>query len=63
MPIITLLVVLALIGLAYWGITTLIPMPAQIAKVILVVCVVVAVLVVLSAFGILPTGVMVPRLR
>ncbi len=58
---ILLIVYLALIGLAYWAVTTLIPMPAQIQKIILVVCVVVAILMVLEAFGIMPAG--TPRLR
>jgi hypothetical protein len=56
MSIIMLLVYLALIGLFYWAITTLVPMPAAIARIILVVCVVVAILLVLSAFGLLPSG-------
>lgn len=57
---IALIVTLALIGLIYWIVTTLIPMPAQIQRVILVVCVVVAILMVLKAFGLLPSGIRLP---
>lgn len=58
---IALIVILALLGLLYWAVTTLIPMPTQIQRVILVVVVVIAVLLVLQAFGLLPAG--VPHLR
>lgn len=51
MPLVTLLVSLALIGLLVWVLQSLIPMPAQISKVITVVAVVVCILLVLQAFG------------
>lgn len=64
MSIIVLLVYLALIGLLVWAITSLIPMPAQIAKIIIVVAIIICVLIVLSAFGLLPSGGgQVPQLR
>jgi len=63
MPLFTLLIYLALIGLVTWLITTLIPMPGQIAKIIVVVAVVICVLIALQAFGIgLSPGPTVPNL-
>jgi hypothetical protein len=51
--IIGLLVFVALIGLAAWALTTLIPMPPGVAKIIYVVAVILCVLIVLNAFGLL----------
>lgn len=59
--VIGLIVVLALLGLAVWAITTLIPMPPQFHKMIIVVAVIVGVLIVLHAFGLAPSG--LPRVR
>ncbi len=61
MAIIQLLVLLAVIGLFVWAITSLIPMPAQISKIIVVVAIVICVFVVLQAFGLMPSG--VPSIR
>ena len=48
-----LLVVLAVIGLLAWAFTTFIPMPGNIKTLIVVVAGVVALMYVLSAFGVL----------
>ncbi len=53
MPLVTLLVSLALIGLLVWVLQSLIPMPAQISKVITVVAIVVCILLVFQAFGLI----------
>lgn len=50
---ISLVMVLALIGLLAWVVTTFLPMPGNIKTLIIVVCGVVAVLYALSAFGLL----------
>lgn len=47
------IVVVALVGLFIWAITTLVPMPAQFQKIILVVGVVAIVLYALSFFGLI----------
>lgn len=52
-----LIVVLAVIGLVAWAVTTFIPMPGNIQTLIVVVCGIVALLYVLSAFGVLGGGV------
>ncbi len=54
MPILTLLIWLGLLGLVAWGITSFIPMPPQIKKVIVGTAIVIAVLILLRAFGLLP---------
>ena len=59
--IIGLLIAVALIGLVVWAITTLVPMDAKFKQIIYVIAVVVTVLFVLSAFGLLPSGIDVPR--
>lgn len=59
---IQLLVYVALVGLAVWAITTLIPMDAKFKQVITVIAVVIVILVVLQAFGLLPDmGIRLPR--
>lgn len=65
MSLIGLVLVLAIIGLVAWAITTFIPMPGNIRTLIIVVCGIVAVLYVLSAFGILGSvgSVKVPTVR
>jgi hypothetical protein len=57
-----LLIVIALIGLVAWALTHYIPMSDGVAKVIQIVAIVVIVVYVLSAFGLLPRDVAVPRL-
>ena len=61
MPLLTLVVYLALIGLVVWAVTTYIPMPAPIKTLIVVLVVVVIVLWIISLLGLV--GPMVPRLR
>lgn len=46
------LVVIALIGVLAWALTTYIPMPPPIKGVIVVVCVLAAIFVALGAFGV-----------
>jgi hypothetical protein len=53
MPFISLILVLALIGVIGWAVTAFIPMPPNISKLIIVVCGIVAVLYVLWAFGLI----------
>ncbi len=53
MGLIELIVVIALVGLFVWAVTTLVPMPAKFAQIIYVVAVVFLVLYVLSGFGLL----------
>jgi peptidoglycan biosynthesis protein MviN/MurJ (putative lipid II flippase) len=56
MPLIELLIVLVVMGVALWLINTYIPMQANIKKIVNAVVVIVAVLFVLSAFGILDSA-------
>lgn len=53
MSLIGLIIVLAIIGLIVWAVTTFIPMPQNIKTLIVVVAGIVALLYVLSAFGIM----------
>jgi type IV secretory pathway TrbL component len=53
MPLIQLVIVLVVLGVLLWAINTYIPMDATIKKILNVVVVIVAVLFILSAFGIL----------
>ena len=53
MSLITLIIVIAVIGLIVWLVTTYIPMPEPFKKIIIVVALIVVVLYCLSAFGIL----------
>lgn len=53
MPIISLLIVLVVIGVVIWAVTTFIPMDPNIAMMIRVVGIIIALLYVLNAFGIL----------
>ena len=50
--IIELLIILAIVGLVAWVIVTMIPMPAPIQKVIIVVAVLLCILIVVRALGI-----------
>lgn len=61
MPILTLVVYLALIGLAVWLVTTYVPMPDPIKKLIVVVVVVLIVLWLVQLIGF--TGPTIPRIR
>lgn len=56
MTLIQLLVSVALIGLVVWAIQTLVPMPEQFKRAVYVIAVIICVLLVLSAFGLLPAG-------
>ena len=60
-----LIVYVAIIGLIVWAITTLIPMDPKFKQVIVVIAIVCVVLLVLSAFGLLPSHIdtSVPKLR
>ena len=63
MSLLGLLIVLGAIGLLWWVITSLIPMPTGIRNVVTVVCVVVAVVYALAAFGIHFPNPAVPQMR
>lgn len=52
MSLLSLVIVLAMIGLIVWAVTAMIPMPAGIKNVIIVVAVVCAVVYALTAFGV-----------
>lgn len=54
MSLLTLVIVIALMGLIVWAITTLIPMPAEFRQAIYVLCVVFLVVFVLQQFGLMP---------
>jgi hypothetical protein len=53
MPLIQLVIILVVLGVLLWAINTYIPMDATIKKIVNVVVILVAVLVILSAFGLL----------
>lgn len=55
MSFISLVIVLAVIGVIAWAITTFIPMPGNIKMLIIVVSGIIALLYVLSAFGLIDT--------
>lgn len=65
MPFISLVLVLAIIGLIAWVVVKLVPMPPNIAMLIYVVAGLVALLYVLQAFGLMSglTAVRVPTVR
>ena len=54
MSLLTLVLVIALMGLIVWAITTLIPMPQEFRQAIYVLCVVFLVVFVLQQFGLMP---------
>jgi hypothetical protein len=54
MPLLTVILVLALVGVLLWAINTYLPMQAGIKKILNIVVVLVVVLWLLSVFGILP---------
>lgn len=62
MSVVYLLLVLAVIGLVAFLLTEFVPMPPQMQKLIIVVAILVALLYVLSAFGVLH-AVGVPKLK
>lgn len=65
MSVIALLLTLAVIGLVAWAIVKFIPMPGNIASLIYVVAGIIALLYVLSAFGVIgaATSAQVPKLK
>jgi hypothetical protein len=63
MDIIMLLVLLALIGLLAWALSTYVPMPAGMARLIQIAAIVIGVLILLQALGLLPSLGRVPTLR
>jgi hypothetical protein len=61
---ISLLILIAVIGLFTWAIVTFIPMPAPFPKIIIAIAVIFCILIALKAFGVLPIGdVAVPQVR
>jgi hypothetical protein len=56
-----LIIFLALIGLVTWAVVTYIPMSAGIKQIIQIAAIVVAVWIVLNAFGLVPRDVPVPK--
>lgn len=54
MTLISLIIVLALVGLITWAVTTYIPMPATFKRLILIVVIVCVVVWLLGLFGLLP---------
>ena len=64
MPLITVLLTIAIIGLVAWLIVRFIPMPPNFATIIYVVAGIVVLLYILSAFGLISGGgIRVPTLR
>lgn len=54
MPLLTIVIVLVVIGVGLWALTTYVPMAPPIKSILVAVVVIVTLLWVLSAFGILP---------
>ena len=63
MGIIEFTIIAALLGLFAWAVTTYVPMPGPIKKVIVIAVVVVVVALLLSAMGIIGRDVAIPRVR
>jgi hypothetical protein len=65
MPIVTLLILLVLLGFVGWLLVTYIPMLAPFKTFIVIVLIAIGILLVFSAFGLIPmiTSVQVPRVR
>lgn len=61
MDAVQLIILIALIGLLVWAVQTVVPMPAEFQKAILVVGLVLVVLIVLRAFDLMPSGDVLPR--
>ncbi|MBK1649206.1 Thivi_2564 family membrane protein [Rhabdochromatium marinum] len=55
MPLITLIVTLAVVGLMLWAINTYLPMDGKIKKILNVVVVMIVILWLLQVFGLLPS--------
>ncbi|WPL18152.1 hypothetical protein Thiowin_03211 [Thiorhodovibrio winogradskyi] len=55
MPLITLIVTLAVVGLILWAINTYLPMDGKIKQILNIVVLIVVILWLLSVFGILPS--------
>lgn len=62
MSLLGLLLVLVLLGVLAWALTAYIPMPPPIRGLVIVACTLVAILLVLSAFGVVP-GLLTVRVR
>lgn len=65
MSLLGLLLILVVIGVVTWALTTYVPMSGGIARLIQIVAIVVAIVYVLSAFGVFHavSGVQVPQVR
>lgn len=63
MSIFLLLLVLAVIGVGAWALTTYLPMPPAVKNVIVIVAVIACILIALHAFGIGVPNPSVPQLR
>jgi hypothetical protein len=63
MTVVSLLLVLALLGLVAWAVTSYIPMPEGMKKLIIVAVVVIGVLYVLHAFGLGLPNMRVPTVK
>ncbi len=65
MPLINLLIVLIVIGVVIWAVTSFIPMDSNIKKLIQITGVVIALLYILSAFGVIHSfsNVQVPSIK
>lgn len=63
MDVLMLLVWLALLGLLAWALTTYLPMSPGMARLIQIAAIIIGILIVLQAFGVLPSLGRVPRLR
>jgi hypothetical protein len=63
MPILQLVLILALIGVVVWLVTTYIPMPAQIKTLIIVAVVILLVIWIIQLTGLVNIGPNVPRVR
>ncbi|WPL18156.1 hypothetical protein Thiowin_03215 [Thiorhodovibrio winogradskyi] len=55
MPLITLIITLAVVGLILWAVNTYLPMDGKIKQIMNIVVVIVVILWLLSVFGILPS--------
>lgn len=58
-PIVNLIIYLVIFGLIWW-LVSLLPLPSPVAQIVRVLFIILLILIVLSAFGILPAGIL-PR--
>lgn len=63
MGILHLLLIIVVIGVVVWLINAYVPIPPQFKKLVLIVGIIAAILIVLSAFGVLNLDVGIPKLR